>query len=75
MDADGDLLEQARLGEDEGVHDEYLPGRCSRVAASVGALVDLPEIGRIEAKISPDRCCVALSALKRTKSGFLYVQP
>ena len=34
--------------DDEGVCDEWLPGRCSRVAGLADALVDLPENSRIE---------------------------
>ena len=45
----------------EGVHDEHLTGRRSGVAASAGALVDLPEIGHIEAEVGPDRGREALS--------------
>ena len=45
----------------EGVHGEHLAGRCSGVAASAGALVDLPEIGHIEAEVGADRGREALS--------------
>ncbi|MDD9998325.1 MAG: hypothetical protein OXQ89_11330 [Rhodospirillaceae bacterium] len=60
-DADGVLLERERLADDGGIHDEHLSGCCSRVAALTGALVDLPEIGRIGAVAGPDRCREALS--------------
>ena len=50
-DADGVLLDQERLVEDEGVHDEYLPARCCPVAAPVAALVNPLDIGGIKARI------------------------
>ena len=54
---------------DEGVHDEELPGCCCRAAALAGALVDLPEIGRIEANIGPGRGREALSAARNRVCG------
>ena len=45
----------------EGDHGENLTGRCSWVAGPAGALVELPEIGRIEVNTRPDRCREALS--------------
>lgn len=40
---------------DEDVGDEYLMGRSCQMPALAGALVDLPETGRIEAEVGPDR--------------------
>ncbi|MDE0343438.1 MAG: hypothetical protein OXK82_09775 [Deltaproteobacteria bacterium] len=63
-DADGDLLEQERLVDDEGVHDESLHGRCSQVAGMVDALVDLPENSRIDVDLGEDGGREALSGAR-----------
>lgn len=53
--------------DSEGVLVEYLARRCSGVAASVGALVDLMEVGHIEAEVSMARCREALSGARNRK--------
>ncbi|MDE0367272.1 MAG: hypothetical protein OXP09_17070 [Gammaproteobacteria bacterium] len=47
--------------DDEHLLDDYLLGRCFRVAEPVCALVDVSEIDEIETRIGPDRRCNALS--------------
>ena len=55
--------------DDDGVHDENLLGHRCRVEALQGALVDLPEIGRIEAQCDPDRGCNARSRARNRVFG------
>lgn len=53
--------------DDEGIHDEYLPGRCRQ---AVGALAEVLENGGFEVDVEPDGDRDALSrARNRVRLG------
>ena len=53
--------------DDEGVHDESLPGRCSQVAGLADALVDLPENSRFEVSFGEEGGREALSGARNRR--------